>query len=145
MGTSAKSIVAAVAGVATIVVWSPNVEASNSIAVVDGHTAGFAGHPVVSDRDGPNEDLELAHCDNTVCAPASCNGADATIVGTVGNDIIAGTAGDDVIFAGDGNDTIDGRAGNDLVCGGDGEDVIDGGADDDRVYGGRWNRQDRRR
>ena len=50
--------------------------------------------------------------------PPRCQGVPATIVGTINNDVINGTAGNDVIVAGDGNDTINGLAGNDRICAG---------------------------
>jgi hypothetical protein len=55
-----------------------------------------------------------------------------------GDDVIDGTAGDDMLFGGDGNDTIRAGAGADVVHGGRGGDTIDLGADDDvdrLVYG----------
>ena len=42
--------------------------------------------------------------------------------GTVLNDTIDGTSGDEIIIAGDGDDTISGGGGNDLLYGGDGAD-----------------------
>jgi trimeric autotransporter adhesin len=72
----------------------------------------------------------------------------ATIVGTIGNDVINGTAGDDniqglggndIINGLEGNDVIDGGAGNDVINGLVGNDVIDGGTGDDRINGGEGN------
>ena len=60
-----------------------------------------------------------------------CNGLEATMVGTEGNDVLRATSGDDVIAGLGGDDTIVGKNGNDVMCGGDGNDVIWtwGGAD----------------
>lgn len=70
-----------------------------------------------------------------VAGPA-CQGHAATIVGTVGDDVIRGTAGDDVIVALDGNDRITTFGGNDIICAGAGDDVISGGTGADLVIGG---------
>jgi CSLREA domain-containing protein len=64
-----------------------------------------------------------------------CQGEDATIVGTDGNDNLQGTAGDDVVVLLDGNDTFDGQKGNDLVCAGAGDDEILGAAGGDDIFG----------
>lgn len=54
-----------------------------------------------------------------------CNGKQATILGTNGDDgALNGTSGDDVILGFGGNDTIDGMGGNDTICGGPGNDTI---------------------
>jgi Ca2+-binding RTX toxin-like protein len=71
----------------------------------------------------------------TIEVLVGCRGEIATIVGTVGDDVIEGTPGDDVIHALEGNDVIRGFGGNDLICGGLGADTIYGGAGDDRIYG----------
>jgi Ca2+-binding RTX toxin-like protein len=68
-----------------------------------------------------------------------CDGEQATIVGTDGNDTLNGTSGDDVIAGLDGNDTIDGMGGNDTICGNDGNDTIGQGPSPDgtdAVFGG---------
>lgn len=55
-----------------------------------------------------------------------------------GDDVIDGTAGNDLLFGGDGNDTIRAGTGADIVYGGPGGDTIDLGADQDidrLVYG----------
>jgi Ca2+-binding RTX toxin-like protein len=56
--------------------------------------------------------------DTSAVRRASCNGRQATIVGTDGNDRVRGTTGPDVIVARGGNDFVRSRAGNDVICGG---------------------------
>jgi Ca2+-binding RTX toxin-like protein len=69
-------------------------------------------------------------------APAvTCNGVEATIVGTPGNDVLRGTKGADVIAALGGDDEVTGNRGNDVICGGDGDDQLKGGRGDDVVVG----------
>lgn len=64
-----------------------------------------------------------------------CDGKPATCVGTDGHDLIWGTDGADVIFAGDGNDVIQGDAGDDTICAGDGNDAIHGARGKDTIFG----------
>jgi hypothetical protein len=77
-----------------------------------------------------------------------CLGRVPTIVGTLGDDVLVGTNGPDVILARAGNDTILGLGGDDVICaeegddtvlGGSGGDVIDGGTGDDELSGGNGN------
>jgi len=58
------------------------------------------------------------------------------VYGTLGDDAIDGTEGDDVIFAFLGKDTVDGLDGDDVIYGGAGDDSIDGGAGDDVLFSG---------
>ncbi len=57
-------------------------------------------------------------------APLTCNGLNATIIGTEGDDTLNGTWRDDVIVGLGGNDVINGASGNDTICGGTGNDTI---------------------
>ena len=57
----------------------------------------------------------------------------ANINGTVGDDLLLGTGGPDVISAGDGNDVINGRGGSDQIDAGDGNDTVFGGRGDDVI------------
>ena len=61
------------------------------------------------------------------------------ILGTSGNNTLAGTSSSDLILAGAGNDTIAAGAGNDVVDAGSGNDTVDGGAGNDLIYGGAGN------
>jgi hypothetical protein len=79
--------------------------------------------------------LSVAAVAESRATTAVCLGAEATIVGTRGDDDLVGTNGPDVIVGGRGGDTIRGRGGDDLICGRSGDDVIDGGSGDDRVLG----------
>ncbi|MCP3974002.1 MAG: hypothetical protein GY720_05860 [bacterium] len=72
----------------------------------------------------------------TTTAPTSCNGLNATIVGSESNEVIHGTSGNDVIVGAGGNDTIYGNGGNDTICGNDGADTIHGGGGHDTLLGG---------
>ena len=65
-----------------------------------------------------------------------CDGQEATIWGTDGNDTLMGTERPDVIVGLGGDDTIYGLGGDDLVCSGAGDDIVFGGDGDDRLRGG---------
>jgi len=71
-------------------------------------------------------------------------GSDWWFEGTVFNDIITasngddkikGLAGNDTINGGNGNDTLEGGVGNDVIYGGKGDDIISGDAGNDKLYG----------
>ena len=57
----------------------------------------------------------------------TCRGANATVLGTEGDDVIAGTPATDVVVAFGGNDIVKALGGNDLVCSGDGNDKVSAG------------------
>jgi hypothetical protein len=71
----------------------------------------------------------------TIQGVPDCQGAEPTIVGTDGRDVLVGTRHADVIWAGPGNDVVNGAGGADLVCGGPGADVLIGGPGWDRLSG----------
>ncbi|MEO8470196.1 MAG: signal peptidase I [Chloroflexota bacterium] len=79
--------------------------------------------------------------------PPECAGMtfSQVIVGTAGDDVIDAGNGGDLVFGLGGNDTINGgngkdclvgSDGNDILIGGNGKDVLLGGAGDDTLYGG---------
>lgn len=65
-----------------------------------------------------------------------CAGLTPTIIGTDGDDVLAGTNGTDVIMGLGGDDIISGRNGDDVLCGGAGDDELWGGNGDDILLGG---------
>ncbi|MGE0029297.1 MAG: hypothetical protein AB7O78_19225 [Thermoleophilia bacterium] len=67
--------------------------------------------------------------------PARCEGREATIVGTRGDDRLVGTPGRDVIAALAGDDRVLARGGGDIVCGGAGRDRLQGGPGADVLLG----------
>ncbi len=69
----------------------------------------------------------------------TCNGLDATIVGTSGSDRIYGTDGNDVIVALGGVDIIRSGDGNDTICGGEGRDRVYSGRGADTILGEEGN------
>jgi Ca2+-binding RTX toxin-like protein len=60
----------------------------------------------------------------------------ATIRGTKGDDLLNGTADNDLIRGDRGNDTLNGGDGNDRLLGEKGNDILDGGNGNDRLKGG---------
>lgn len=83
-----------------------------------------------------------------LAASPTCNGLRPTIIGTASADLLRGTDGRDVVWAGDGADLVEGLRGADVLCagagddeirGGGGSDWIDGGPGDDLVSGGLGN------
>ncbi len=58
------------------------------------------------------------------------------MTGTVGDDVLIGTAFADVLGGGNGNDRVTGAGGADWLYGGDGSDTLDGGTGIDSLCGG---------
>lgn len=59
----------------------------------------------------------------------TCQGVEATIVGTPGDDVLRGTPKRDVIAGLGGDDVLRGLGGSDVLCGGSGADRLYGGGD----------------
>lgn len=72
-------------------------------------------------------------------AGKKCGGLDVTHQGTSGDDVITGTDGPDVVWAGAGNDEIDTGLDEDVVCAGSGRDRVNTGGQGDRVWAGAGN------
>lgn len=62
---------------------------------------------------------------------------DAEVVGTLDDDVLAGSADSDRMIGGDGWDRLAALGDDDILYGNVGLDTLDGGAGDDRLYGGR--------
>ena len=65
-----------------------------------------------------------------------CDGVEATIVGTPGDDALYGTSANDVIHGLGGHDLLKGFLGDDLICGGKGSDDLYMHEGNDRGFGG---------
>lgn len=72
-------------------------------------------------------------------APVFCDGLEATIIGSAGDDVLVGTSGPDVIAARQGNDRILGLEGDDVICAGKGNDTVVGGPGFDILFGAQGN------
>ena len=96
--------------------------------------------------DGVTQVVETrSPCDpGGAAGPPSCRGRPATLVaspgsrtaGTLGDDVILGTAGRDLLASGEGDDVLCGRGGRDSLRSGGGGDRVYGGAGADRLRGG---------
>jgi Ca2+-binding RTX toxin-like protein len=87
------------------------------------------------DKDGRGDETQDSNTSSCQAAALKCKGAQATIVGTSGNDVRSGTPGRDVMVGQGGSDRLSGLAGKDLICGGAGKDKLLGGKGKDTLLG----------
>jgi uncharacterized protein (DUF1501 family) len=85
--------------------------------------------------DADSGEILGANYDNLGFLSQTCNGEEATIVGTGSRETIHGTAGRDVIVGLGGADTIYGHGGDDPICAGPGNDTVFGDAGNDDIFG----------
>lgn len=78
---------------------------------------------------------EFRFADGTVVSEAEVR--QIVLLGTEGNDYLAGGAGADTLDGLGGNDVLEGRGGDDFLNGGAGNDNINGGAGNDTLIGGQ--------
>lgn len=64
------------------------------------------------------------------------SGGANTIAGSAGDDLVYAQGGVDVVTGGTGDDVLFGQAGNDQLTGGDGRDILSGGRNNDQIQGG---------
>jgi Ca2+-binding RTX toxin-like protein len=90
----------------------------------------FAGYVFQLSSDG------AGGTDVTIAKVINGGNGDEVLTGTAGNDVISGGNGKDTITSGDGNDTVSGGNGNDVLHTGNGNSVLDGGNGDDTLQVG---------
>jgi len=109
---------------------------TNGIVTVEHLNGGMFGTDTLTNVEllwfGDGEDPEA---DDVVGVGDNGSVNDDLLVGTAGNDSVDGLDGDDTLIAGDGDDTVDGGPGADLFIGGSGagDDTYAGGPDTDTV------------
>ncbi|PJR09114.1 peroxidase family protein [Sinorhizobium meliloti] len=109
------------------------------------------------DSCGRDDDEDTGSGDNGDETGTPAPAVGTPVAGTVGNDVLVGTAsaetimaldghdnvvaaaGADVVNGGDGDDFLSGEAGRDVMFGGDGDDNMLGGSDGDMLYGDAGN------
>ena len=64
------------------------------------------------------------------------SGGTNVIAGSVGDDLVYAQSGANVVTGGTGDDVLFGQAGNDQLTGGDGRDILSGGRNNDQIQGG---------
>jgi hypothetical protein len=89
--------------------------------------------------DASGNTSEFSNCAQVIGALPTCDGLEATIVGTSLKDNIVASDDGDVIHGMDGADVIVGGAMADTICGGKGADDIEGRDEDDRIFGQNGN------
>lgn len=106
----------------------------------DAQTGTFSGTPIADNPD-PLEIVVTAtdSAGETVSDVFNLEFRGEVIDGSGGNGPISGTAGNDLVTAGDGNNAVFGGAGNDIIDGGDGNDLLFGGDHDDQLTAGSGN------
>ncbi|MEM6480428.1 MAG: calcium-binding protein [Pseudomonadota bacterium] len=93
---------------------------------------GFATAEIDRDGDGEADEFDKVE--------VKSNGLGIeNITTTKGNDVVTGSAADNVIKTGKGDDVINAGDGNDTVKAGKGDDVLDGGEGADKLFAGKGN------
>ena len=101
------------------------------------------------DTDGGSDTLNFAAGDQKVVldlsgatassfqnTPVHLDGTFENAIGTMYDDVLTGSAGNNKLVGDLGNDLLSGGAGNDILLGGAGDDVLNGGSGSDTIAGG---------
>jgi len=83
----------------------------------------------------PEDPLRVDELDNVVVGTDESPNREDVLYGSAGNDLIQSLGGNDDVDGKDGADRIEGGAGQDILNGGLGDDIVLGGADNDIIMG----------
>ena len=149
--TANTAVLIATQGFAAVAKVTPNFVVPDGFLFPEGGTLNFGGVDMVSYGPLPTNGVNSIDRNGAVSAATPKNFAGATgalpsiasVVGTAGDDTLAGStknelidglAGNDTLRSGGGNDTLRAGAGDDVVYSGKGNDVVDGGDGYDYLY-----------
>jgi len=128
--------------VATVGLDAPSTPGQYTVKAIDAHgnEVASATLTVTAANPGPGP---VAICAQAIAEAGTGVGSygsyklvQAPARGRARNDVVVGTAGDDVLVGGSGNDVLCGLGGDDVLSGESGNDHLDGGPDDDALSGG---------
>ena len=131
--------------VATVRLDAPSTPGQYTVNAIDAHgnEVASATLTVTAAQPGPGP---VAVCAQAIAEAGTGVGrygsyklVQAPARGRAGNEVVVGTAGDDVLVGGSGNDVLCGLGGDDVLSGESGNDHLDGGSDDDVLSGGSGN------
>ena len=116
---------------------SKSVSALRSKAADSAGVASVKGNTLTATKGFAADMLDAADYSSSVkIIDATVADKGVMIVGNAAANVIAGSAGNDSIFANTGKDTVKGGAGNDIIFGDSGNDSLNGEAGNDSLYGG---------
>jgi Ca2+-binding RTX toxin-like protein len=119
----------------TIKEWSNAKNRIETFGFADGLTLNMSNIDRVASGYGANDTL-TGHAGGDLLSGGAGND---TLNGLAGNDYLIGGAGNDQLNGGDGNDDLFGGAGDDTLDGGEGVDYLIGGSGADTINGGNGN------
>jgi Ca2+-binding RTX toxin-like protein len=103
---------------------------------------GQSNHPVTLQQLAPPECAAIAGGLTSLFVGSGTidgNNGNNLILGSAGDDLIRARQGNDCVVGGGGNDDLRGNQGDDVLLGGSGNDALAGGQGQDTCYGGSGN------